>query len=302
MLPEIVTVGHVVSENIRFPDRTVGPVLGGPASYTCVVASRLGRRVGLSTTVGADVPAGLLDPIKVAGVDMQGVRRRGPYTTASLLVYDAEGNKEIHYPRKAPAIRYRDLPRTYQQAAAFHIGAMDWDTTAACLARVSELPALLSIDLGGFGGAHSRSHPTEREWTKPVGLARLVAGFHIVRASIEDVWYLLGAGQERAQEVARLFVAWGAEVGIVSRGAEGAVVAHREGLHQVAAAPANVMDCTGAGDCFSMGFLVEYLRSRDPLQAGRFGAAVAAHVIEGTGGVHVTRMPTMEDVTRRLRA
>ena len=117
---------------------------------------------------------------------------------------------------------------------------------------------------------------------------------------MEDARCLLGVGPERAADVARLFIEWGAEVGILSRGAQGAIVAHREGSHHIQAAPAKVVDCTGAGDCFSMGFLVEYLRSRNPLRAGQFGAAVAAHVIEGTGGVHATRMPTMEEVMQRL--
>ena len=173
-----------------------------------------------------------------------------------MLLYDATGNKEIRYPHKAPAIRYRDLPPTYRQASAVHIGAMDWDLTPACLARIADLPALQSIDLGGFGGVHSRAHPTAREWADPVRLARLVAKFHIVRASVEDARCLLGVGPERAGDVARLFVEWGAEVGILSRGAQGAIVAHREGSHSIQAAPAKVVDCTGAGDCFSMGFLV----------------------------------------------
>ena len=300
MEPEIITVGHIVNETIRFTDRTVGPVLGGPASYASMVASRLGRQVGLVTVVGADLPPSLLDPIQAAGVDMKGVRHHGPHTTASLLLYDGVGNKEIRYPHKAPAIRYRDVPLTYRKAAAVHIGAMDWDLTAPCLARIADLPALRSIDLGGFGGVHSRAHPTARDWADPVRLAGLVARSHIVRASVEDARCLLGVGLERAQDVARWFIEWGAEVGILSQGAQGAIVASREGTHHIPAAPAKVVDCTGAGDSFSMGFLVEYLRSRNPLRAGQFGTALAAHVIEGTGGVHAKRMPTMEEVTQRL--
>ena len=79
MEPEIVTVGHIVNETIRFTDRTVGPVLGGPASYTSTVAGRLGRQVGLVTVVGADLPPSLLDPIQAAGVDMGGVRHPAPH-------------------------------------------------------------------------------------------------------------------------------------------------------------------------------------------------------------------------------
>jgi sugar/nucleoside kinase (ribokinase family) len=302
MPPEIVTVGHVVNEHIRFPDRTLGPVLGGPASYTAVVASRLGRRTGLVTVVGADLPPGLLDAVEAAGVDMTGVKHAGAHTTSSLLLYDAAGDKEILYPFKASPIAFADLPPAYLDAAAFHVGAMDWDLTPDCLDGLARLNALRSIDLGGFGGVHSRVHPTPDDWARPDQLAALVQRFHIVRASLEDIRCLLGAGPERAGQVAAWFVQWGAAVGIVSTGADGAMVADMRGIHHVAALPAQVVDCTGAGDCFSMGFLVEYLRSRDALRAGHFAAAVAAHAIEGTGGVLLSRMPTLDDVRRRLAA
>ena len=172
--------------------------------------------------------------------------------------------------------------------------------TPACLARIADLHVLQSIDLGGFGGVHSRAHPTAREWADPVRLACLVAKFHIVRASVEDARCLLGVGPERAGDVARLFVEWGAEVGILSRVPRApssriarARTVSRQRRPKSWTAPARAT-------AFPWDSWSEYLRSRNPLRAGQFGAAVAAHVIEGTGGVNATRMPTMREVTQRL--
>jgi len=47
---------------------------------------------------------------------------------------------------------------------------------------------------------------------------------------------------------------------IVKRGAEGAIAGLDGGVVQVPAIPVEVVDTTGAGDCFNAGFLYGYLR------------------------------------------
>jgi sugar/nucleoside kinase (ribokinase family) len=96
-------------------------------------------------------------------------------------------------------------------------------------------------------------------------------------------------------------VEWGAQIGIISLGQRGALIATRERHIHIPALPGAVLDTTGAGDSFSSGFLAEYLRTRDPARAGWFATAVAKHVIEGTGGVAATRMPTRAEVEERLK-
>ena len=69
---------------------------------------------------------------------------------------------------------------------------------------------------------------------------------------------------------------------------------------RVPAFATKVKDLTGAGDSYSAGFLVEYLRSKDPYQSALFAAATASLVIEGSGGVLSKRMPTTLEVKRRV--
>jgi len=298
--PDIVMASHIVREMIRFPDREIGPVLGGPTAYSAVIAAKLGARVGIVTPVGDDMPEALLAPFAEVGVDTRGLYRAGPHSTNSLLLYDANGNKQILYPQRAPAIRLADFPPASLEARAMHIAPMDYDVGVETLGALRKRIGLLSGDLGGYGGAHSSTHPGPAEQQDPKGLRALVGLFDIVRASLEDCRHLLGEIQEAPETLPGRFVDWGAKIGIVTLGDQGAAVATRESTFTVPALPGKVMDTTGAGDSFSAGFLVEYLRSGDAHRAAWFAVAVARHVIGGTGGVVAGRMPSRSDIEALL--
>ena len=304
--PEIVLIGHIVKEMIHFPDRTLGPVLGSPVAYGSVVAGRLGERVGIVTTIGEDMPEGLLKPFSDAQVDTRGLLvKAGNCTTATQLIYEASGEKEIRYPQKAPPIRFEDIPPTYHDASIFYIATMDHDVPPDTIRRLRALDATLAIDLGGYGGAHSRAHPNEAERKNPARLRELLSCFDIVRASVEDCGHLFGASSLASdageEETVRRFVDWGATVGLLTLGERGCIVATAEKVVRVPALGGEVIDTTGAGDAFSTVFLTGYMRTGDVEWAARLGAAAVIHIIERTGGVHAARMPTRGEVEKKLQ-
>jgi sugar/nucleoside kinase (ribokinase family) len=299
--PEIAMVGHILNEIIQFPDRTIGPVLGSPAAYSSVVAARLGARVGVVTRIGTDMPQELLKPFYDAKVDTRGIKIEGEDSTTNLLVYFPSGDKEIRYLKKAPPIVFEDIPKDYLDSDIMYICTMDYDVPLETIKKLSTLGSILAIDLGGYGGAHASSHPSEEEKKSPRALKELVKHFQVVRASVEDCRHLFGNVEGREEEIVSLFINWGADVGLMTLGERGSVAATKDGVIRIPAVSGNVIDQTGAGDVFSSGFLVEYLRTRDVKRSGIFASVVALHVIEGTGGVLASRMPTREQVERRLR-
>jgi len=299
---DIIMVSHIVREMIRFPDREIGPVLGGPTAYCSVIAAKLGARVGIVTPIGDDMPQALVAPFAEVGVDTQGLQRKGPHSTNSVLVYDTKGDKQIQYPWRAADISFDDIPSAYLTARAMHIAPMDHEVGPETLRALRAHIPILSADLGGYGGAHSRTHPTPEEQRNPQALRTLISHFDIVRASIEDCRHLLGETGEAPADLPRRFVQWGAKVGIVTLGSQGAAVATADGAFTVPALPGTAVDTTGAGDSFSAGFLVEYLRTKDVRRAATFAIAVARHVIGSTGGVLAGRMPTPSDVEALLKS
>ena len=303
--PDLVLLGHIVKEMIYFPDRTLGPVLGSPVAYGSVVAGRLGERVGAVTTIGTDMPGTLLQPFRDAGVDMSGVLvKPGNRTTASELIYDEAGNKEIRYPQKASPIRFEDIPRAYHAARVFYVATMDHDVPLDTIRQLRALDATMAIDLGGYGGAHSREHPDQTEQQSSTRVRELVSYFDVVRASVEDCAHLFGADRVATEadeeELVRLFISWGAEVGLLTLGERGCVVGTSGNIVRVPAQHGDVIDTTGAGDSFSTAFLVGYMHTGDIEWSARFGAATVIYIIERTGGVRAERMPTREYVDRRL--
>jgi sugar/nucleoside kinase (ribokinase family) len=70
---------------------------------------------------------------------------------------------------------------------------------------------------------------------------------------------------------------------VVKLGPRGCLIAGAENEIAVPAFEVEVVDTTGAGDCFVGGFLSEMMRGASLTDAARFGAAVAAFSIGQLG-------------------
>jgi sugar/nucleoside kinase (ribokinase family) len=75
-----------------------------------------------------------------------------------------------------------------------------------------------------------------------------------------------------------------AKLGVVTRSEKGCVVASKDGVIAVPAAPVeSIVDTTGAGDLFAAGFLFGHVRGFGFENAGKLGALAAAEVIQHIG-------------------
>ena len=290
---DLVCVGHVIREMIYFPDEVKGPVLGSPPAYCSVAAARQGTRTGIVTKIGPDMPRELLRPLLEAGVDTAGILTRGR-TTATELIYDAEGNKEIRYPSKADPIKASDIPEAYRGCRMIYVCAMDNDVLPEDLAGVVAVGQRSAVDLGGYGGVHMSKANRDAAASLSDLACRVSTHFNIVKASDEDARTIFG--RDDPGESAERLLACGPELVVITLGSKGALVRTAEGSTLVPPLRSNVIDTTGGGDTFMAGFLSEYLRSGDPVKSARWGSATAACVIEQTGGVLAERMPTHEQV------
>ena len=70
---------------------------------------------------------------------------------------------------------------------------------------------------------------------------------------------------------------------VVTRGGQGCVVAEDRGATALPADPVEVVDTTGAGDCFAAALGFGLAEGRDARQAARFAAAAAALAVTRPG-------------------
>lgn len=297
--PQLVCVGHLVRETIRFPDRTAGPLLGSPPAYCSLAAAAQGTAAAIVSRVGPEHTPQLLAPLVRAGVDLAGVQR-GPVSTTSELIYEPDGSKRIEYPTRAGPLRASDVPARFHGCPVIYVCTMDNDVPPEDIPAVARLGRIAAVDLGGYGGVHMSRDRRSACPSLPALALGVAASFAIVKASDEDLASIFGKDDPDA--AAALFAERGVPILVVTTGERGALVYAAGRRTDVPAVPARVVDATGGGDSFMAGFLSEYARCGDPVRAARWGCATAAFVIEATGGASLDRMPARADVQRRFAA
>lgn len=296
---DVVVIGHIQNERVIFPDRVLYPVLGSPAAYSSVCLSRLGTRVGLVTRIGRDFPDPLLGVLSEAKIDKIGITT-GSTSTCNELIYDERGYKVVRFLSRAPELLVENVPRSFSSARFVYVCPIDGEVSRDTVRQLRDEGRELMVDLGGFGGATSAEHPTEKDGRE---VRKMCSYFSIVKASSEDLRHIFGILSSRdVPGIARQLTKWGAGMAVITLGKDGAYVRGPQGESVVSAFPEpedRVLDPTGAGDCFSAGFIHRYLTTRDPVESTVFANAVTSYVIEGTGGVTYARMPSLAEASVR---
>ena len=104
-----------------------------------------------------------------------------------------------------------------------------------------------------------------------------------------------------ARAAAAALVKLGARNALITLGAKGALLHGAAGTHFVPAFKVpKVVDTTGAGDAFNGGFAVSIAEGRPPVEAVRFGSAVAAISVQRPGTA--PSMPMRSEIDAFLRA
>jgi len=106
---------------------------------------------------------------------------------------------------------------------------------------------------------------------------------------------LVVAGRDTVEEAVRQLMEW-VNVVVVKDGANGAWIGHEgEIIHLPAIDAGDVVDTTGAGDCFNAGFLFGYLMEKASLEVcGRYGNICGGLSVTDIGGA--TAAPTHEEL------
>ncbi|RLC36524.1 MAG: carbohydrate kinase family protein [Candidatus Nealsonbacteria bacterium] len=298
---DIVVLGHILNEKIIFSDdKEIYPVLGSPVAYSSACMASLGVRTGIVTKIGEDFPKKLLKIFQQLSINQEGIKM-GEKSTNNELIYDKEGNKTVKFITKAEDIFFEDIPSSYLNTKIFYICPMDYEIDIKTIKKIYGLGKIMAVDIGGYGGGTSDTHPKEKSGYE---IKELCPFFDIVKGSIEDYYHIFGVGVGDEKEVSRKMIQWGAKISVITLGKEGSYIKTKDAEYYIPAFPTpieEILDRTGAGDCFSAGFLTHFLHNRDPYASAVYASATTSYVIEQSGGVVVERMPKKKEIERRIK-
>jgi fructokinase len=250
---------------------------GGSAANTCAVAAGLGARAAfLGKVADDDLGRAFRHDITAAGVHYPTAALHGAAPTARCLILvtpDAQRTMNT-YLGACVGFDAGDLDEaTIRESAVTYLEGYLFDPPEA--KQAFERAATI---------AHDAGRQVALSLSDAFCVGRHRDGF---RALIRDHVDILFANEaeicslyeenefEAAAERARGDVALAA----LTRGADGSTILRGSERIDIAAAPATLVDTTGAGDAYAAGFLTAYVAGRGLGTAGRLGSAAAAAVI-----------------------
>jgi len=291
--PDVLVLGGDVTPAFGQQEKIVDSialVVGGSAAITAVAAARLGLRVGLAAAVGDD-PAGefMLAQLATAGVDCAAVVvRRGVATGMTVALSRGSDRAILTALGAMPTLTASDIDAALLSRAR-HVHVSSYFLLERTLGP--GLAALLAAARrGGARTSLDTNWDPAELWTDDQ-LRGVLAQVDLLLPN-ETEAMLLSGQPDLARAVAAL-TAMGLGVA-VKRGAQGALCADGARSTEPARVPApelpdgQVIDATGAGDCFNAGLIAGLLGGLDLPMATRLGCAVATLSTRGAGGTAAT--------------
>jgi sugar/nucleoside kinase (ribokinase family) len=266
---------------------------GGGAANTPSALARMGLEVTAFSKVGDD-PNGafVCNELKRVGVDTAGVCVSAQDSTPFTFVgIHADGDRTfIHTPGSNVTFNLADIDLDRAVSCDFLLyhdlwvlPGLDGVPGASLLAKARERGVVTFLD-EGFGYGPKRE-----------SLEAMLPHCDYVVPSFDDLQVIYP--NSSAAQLADRLMGLGAGAVVIKMGPKGCFVAHGDVRQQVSAYPANVVDTTGAGDCWDAGFIAALSCGKDPVAAAQIGCACAAFGIEAVGGS--TGVPCFESVQHR---
>jgi fructokinase len=235
-------------------DRAILPSPGGGPYNTARALGRLGASVGFLGRLSQDHFGSMLTKVLAeSGVSLD-YTSRGPEPSALAIAHrSADGEADYSFYLGGTTFGYASFPTLGADVRALYVGSL----ALALEPSASALEALVERE------RHNRIvviDPNVRPAAIPehVGYRarfdRCCRAAHIVKLSASDAsWLMPGMGHE---DVATRLLDLGAELVVVTLGADGAIAGTHRARARVRAQRIDVADTIGAGDAFGAGLLV----------------------------------------------
>ncbi len=298
--PDIVCLGEPLIEFNRPKDgdgRTWLQGFGGDSQNVAIAAARQGASTGYLTSVGEDwMGDAFLDLWKSEAVDASRVTRHPKAPTGVVFVTHSAAGHKFDYLRKnsAASLMTPDtLAADYIAGArVFHLSAI-----GQAISDSARQTCDAAIDAARKAGVKVSYDTNLRLRLWELDVAREVIDATIARCdialpSLDDSRQLTGL--EEPEAIAAYYLGLGAPLVALKMGAEGSLIATREGQTRIAPHKVEAVDATGAGDTFDGTFLTRLLAGDDPETAALYANVAAALSTTGYGAV--TSMPRAADV------
>ncbi|WP_297437380.1 carbohydrate kinase family protein [Thermococcus sp.] len=281
---DLVVLGHVSIDHIRFPGRNEKLLPGGAAAAVATSAALAGAGVGLVTKVGRDFPEGWLKKLS-AVLDVRGVQILPGRTIHIYMIYNEDGSVDAPVDMGvARKMGETPIPEEYMESKLFHIAPIPPEEQLKAIKRIER--ERTSLD---FNPTYMEDYAGKTGLMKKI-ISRVEVLFPNEREALTIT------KTKTVEEAAKTLHGWGAKLVVITRGERGVLVYDGD-FREFSAPPINpeeIVDPTGAGDAFAGGFLAGYSRGQPVEECVRLGLERAREVLKKEGSWSITPSPRSE--------
>lgn len=284
--PDVLCLGEPLYEFAQRADGMWQTGFGGDVSNVAIAVQRQGLRAGMLTRLGQDsFGDAFLEMWAGEGVDTSFVERDATQPTGVYFIRQGPEGHTFEYRRAGSAASHLDPGKIGADALAgarvLHASGISQAisdsaarTVAGAIEHMRAAGGLVSFD----PNLRLNLWPLERARDAIHGA---MSRTDIALPGLEDARLLTGLADPG--DIVRFYLDLGPSVVALTLGAEGALIATAEGVRHIPSPPTQVVDASGAGDCFDGAFLAEWLRTGNPEDAGRYAVAAASLSVGGIG-------------------
>lgn len=270
---DLVTVGHIVLDEIRRGGQVGKRQLGGPCVYSCLSARSLKARVGVISKVGRDFGIRRMSWLRQRGVSIAHLKVALSPTTCFKINY-RNGSRTMRVPSVCDPLVEEDFA-SLPQTRAIHIGPVLDEVPVSIAYDLTAADSIVALDPQGYVRQLTRNGTVlTRKWKD----ARLLRAIDVLKVS-DDEFSAIHRGTIGPKKIAKL----GSSVVLWTRGARDMVLWSRdEGAFELPTYPIAARNPTGAGDSLLGAFLVTWARTSDLLWSASIGMSVASILVESS--------------------
>jgi len=292
----MIVVGSVGLDSVETRHEKREEVLGGSVSYACAAASFF-TKTGMVGVVGTDFPEEGVNLYRSFDIDLAGLATAEGKTFRWGGVYAEDMiNRTTRFTElNVFADFHPQLPESYRDVPFVMLGNISPELQLEVLSQIKDARFVVAdtMDL----------------WINIADAALAEVIGKVDMLLLNDAEARLLTGEHNLQSCARWILDRGPQYVVIKKGEHGAMLFSRDDIAIIPAYPVeNVVDPTGAGDCFAGGFL-GYLASRGGVdkrsvrEALLYGSVIASFGVEAFSlDAYSSMTPAeLEDRAARLR-
>lgn len=292
----LLTVGTVAFDTLETPYGDAIKVIGGSSQYSSYAASYFTDDIKLVSIIGDDFPQAELDELSSRGVSLEGlqiVKGGKSFFWAGRYLENMNDRVTLTTDLNVLADFNPVLPDSYKNSEYILLGNLTPDVQINVMRQLNNKPKLVVLDTMNFW-----IDSTHDKLIEAIRLCDVL--------TINDEEARMLSGELSLVKAAAKIFELGPTYLIIKKGEHGALLFDRNNVFFAPALPlTQVVDPTGAGDCFAGGFLGYIAKTKDisfenMKRALIYGSALASFVVEDFSNYRIKSL-TQTDITDRVQ-